>query len=124
MKKTLSTIAFLAFTLSFAHYGRQPYQYQSPQSVDISALGNAATTLQNRYNNNVDEVQSNVNRLSRHINNLDITEDQRERIFTRFKKLLASLQQQSINYSSTSETNSVINWLYDSVNKIIKSETE
>lgn len=125
MKKTILTISIFVFSYSFGQYTRQPYQYAPPAKLDISVLGNATTTLQNRYNNNREEVQNTVNKIYRELNNLDITEEQNVRIKRRFSKAIDdNINNSSINLSSTSATNNVIDWLYTTVNKIVKQEIE
>lgn len=101
---------------------RQPTQYRDPQQLSISDLGNAMTAKQNRYDNNVQQVQSTVNSIYNQINNLNVTNEQRQLIHDTFQKSCVNeVNRTRINYSSANETNRVIQWLYDSVNTIIKN---
>ncbi|TDX90322.1 hypothetical protein BCF50_3522 [Chryseobacterium daecheongense] len=72
-------------------------------------MGNATSILQDRYNNNVQQVQNTVNSLSDQINNLDVTDEQRILISDIFqKKCVDEINRARINYSSANETNRVI----------------
>lgn len=103
---------------------RKPTQYRDPQELNISSLGNATTILQNRYNNNVQQVQNTINNISNQINSLDVTDEQRKLISDTFQKsCINEINRTRINYSSANETNRVIQWLYDSANTIIKNVT-
>ncbi|WP_419870586.1 hypothetical protein [Chryseobacterium sp. CT-SW4] len=103
---------------------RQPTQYRDPQQLSISGLGDAMTAKQNRYDNNVQQVQSAVNSISNQINNLNVTDEQRQLIHDTFQKSCVNeVNRTRINYSSANETNRVIQWLYDSANTIIKNVT-
>ncbi|ROI00848.1 hypothetical protein EGI05_08290 [Chryseobacterium daecheongense] len=65
--------------------------------------------MQDRYNNNVQQVQNTVNSLSDQINNLDVTDEQRILISDIFqKKCVDEINRARINYSSANETNRVI----------------
>ena len=98
--------------------------YQEPAKVDLSPTLNALSILQDRYDNNVQQVQNNINNISQKIDELDVTNYEREQIRNAFAKLIAeNLSGQKFNYSSASETNRIINWLYDSTNRIIKNVT-
>ena len=114
-----------AYIDSNGNLQRRPYQYRDPQQLDISGLGNAATTLQNRYNNNAERVQYEVNKIIKRVYQFEISDEQKEEIVTRFKNTaVRSINTQRINYSSDAETNSVINYLYDSINKITHQVTD
>jgi hypothetical protein len=67
---------------------RQPTQYRNPQELNISSLGNTTTILQNRYNNNVKQVQNTINNIESQIKNLDISDSQRTKIQNNFSELL------------------------------------
>ncbi len=109
------------YSLTQSSQTRQPTQYRDPQQLDISGLGNATSILQNRYNNNAQQVQNAVNTISNQINNLDVTNEQRKLISDTFQKnCISMINQTTINYSSANETNRLIQWLYDSLNTIIK----
>jgi hypothetical protein len=92
--------------------------------LNISSLGNATTILQNRYNNNVQQVQNTINTISNQINSLDVTNEQRKLISDTFQKsCINEINRTRINYASANETSRVIQWLYDSVNTIIRNVT-
>lgn len=111
---------FIKFGLS-----RKPIQYRDPVPLDISNLGNASSTLQQRYNYNTQRVQQEIDAIVRQVNKLDITEKQKQDILELFQKNgIASLNAQRLNYSSDAQTNQAIKYLYDSVNSIIRIVTE
>lgn len=96
--------------------------YQEPAKVDISSLGNAASILQGRYDNNVQLVQNTINAIVDQINSLDISTKRRDLIIQTFSThVRKNLNGKSANYSSANETRSIINWLYDTANQIIKN---
>lgn len=101
----------------------QPYQYREPAKVDMSSTINAASVLQNRYDNNVQKLQSAITTISNQINNLDVDDEQKQVISNNFQKQVDELNKKNINYSSANETNRVIQWLYDSLNIFIKNAT-
>lgn len=101
---------------------RQSYQYRDPQQLDISSLGNAASTLQSRYNNNTSYVQQQVSSMIQSVYDSDLTDEEITKIINKFQnEPLRSVNSQTINYSSLSETNRVLNYLSDSLNKIIQN---
>ena len=112
------------YTTNNTSQSRQPTQYRDPQQLDISALGNAMTTKQNNYNHNVQQLQNAVNTIVEQISNLDVTHEQKQIIYNNFnQQCVNELNRTRINYSSANETNRVIQWLYDSLNTIIKNTT-
>ncbi|SDF50917.1 hypothetical protein [Epilithonimonas hungarica] len=101
---------------------KQPYQYREPAKVDLNSTFNAASTLQNRYDNNTQLVQNTINIIDSKINNLDISENDKNIIHNSFSKAISkNLNGQNFNYSSSSETNRIINWLYDTINTITEN---
>lgn len=92
---------------------RKPYQYRDPQQLDISNLGNAATTLQNRYNSNQKNAQAVVDDIVYQIKSLDISDDRKNKILETFDKTIIN------NMESLYRGN--VNWLYDAANTIIKN---
>lgn len=117
---TMSLISLFSYSQS-----RKPIQYRDPIPLDISNLGNASSTLQQRYNYNTQRVQQEIDAIVRQINKLDITEKQKQDILELFQKNgIASLNAQRLNYSSDAQTNQAIKYLYDSVNSIIRIVTE
>ena len=114
-----------AMTRQWEYYEtKSQNSYQEPAKVDLSPTLNALSILQDRYDNNVQQVQNNINNISQKIDELDVTNYEREQIRNAFAKLIAeNLSGQKFNYSSASETNRIINWLYDSTNRIIKNVT-
>ncbi|MDR6458969.1 hypothetical protein J2786_002076 [Chryseobacterium vietnamense] len=112
------------YTTNNTSQSRQPTQYREPAKLDISALGNAMTTKQNNYNYNVQQLQNAVNTISDQINNLDLSYEQRKLIYDTFQQnCVNEINRTRINYSLANETNRVIQWLYDSLNTIIKNTT-
>jgi hypothetical protein len=99
---------------------RQPTQYRDPQQLDISNLGNALNTKQNRYNNNVSKVQTAISRISDHLRNLQIPDERKQNVFGAFENNCMK-QMPNINYSSDSQTDSLVQFLYDCVNDQLKN---
>jgi hypothetical protein len=112
------------YTTDNTSQSQKPTQYRDPQQLSISGLGNAMATKQNSYNYNVQQLQNTVISISNQINNLDLPYGQRQLISDTFrKKCVDEINRTRINYSSANETNRVIQWLYDSINTIIKNVT-
>lgn len=110
------------YTINNTSQSRQPTQYREPTKLDISALGNAMTIKQDRYNANVQQLQSTVNSIYEDINNLQVTEEQKKAINDNFQQqCINELNRTKVDYSSANETNRIIKWLYDSLNIIIKN---
>lgn len=120
MKETLLTVAFTCISLYGYSQYKQPTQYRDLQQLDISALGNAMTTKQYRYNNNVARVQNNVNKISDYLRSLEISDERKSILFSAFEsKCLKQIP--SINYSSDIETDQLVKFLYDCVNYQLKN---
>lgn len=99
---------------------KQAYQYREPAKVDLSSTFNAVSTLQNRYDNNTSRVQNTINTIDSNIDNLDVSQSDKNSIHKAFSQAISkNLNGQNFNYSSTNETNRIINWLYDTINNII-----
>lgn len=95
---------------------RKPYQYKDPEKLDISGLGNAATTLQGRYNSNQKNAQVVIDDIVSQIKSLDISDTKKEKILNDFT--------QTVNSNMQTIYNGNVNWLYDAVNTIIKNVTD
>ncbi|AYZ34883.1 hypothetical protein EGY07_04530 [Chryseobacterium indologenes] len=120
MKKIVFTFSFICISAySYSQY-RQPTQYRDPQQLDISGLGNAMTTKQNRYNNNVSKVQNAVNKIADYLRNLDISDERKQRLFSAFDTKCMK-QMPDINYSSDLQSDQLIKFLYDCVNYQLKN---
>ncbi|SIS30105.1 hypothetical protein SAMN05421639_101713 [Chryseobacterium shigense] len=103
---------------------RQPTQYRAPQQLNIVNIGDSMNILQNRYNNNVQQVQSTINNIESQIKNLDISDSQKTKIQNNFSELLVkNVFEKNWNYNSVSEVNRIINWMYETANIIIKNVT-
>ncbi|GAA4150765.1 hypothetical protein GCM10022217_04020 [Chryseobacterium ginsenosidimutans] len=103
---------------------RNSTQYRDPVQPDISSLGNAASTLQNRYNNNTSYLQQQVSAMVQSVYDLDLTDEEKTKIVSKFQnESLRIVNTRAYNYSSLSETNRVLNYLRESLNKIIRNVT-
>lgn len=99
-------------------------QYRDPIPLDITPLGNATTTLQNRYNQNTQWVQQEISKMFDAVYSLDIYDNQKNQIIETFKNSpLKSVNSQRINYSNINECNRVLNYLKESLSTIIKNVT-
>lgn len=104
------------YSLKNSQQSRKPYQYRDPEKLDISGLGNAATTLQNRYNNNQKNAQAVIDDIVHQIKSLDMSETKKEKILNDFTE--------TVNSNMQTIYNGNVNWLYDAVNTIIKNVTD
>ncbi|KAB1230192.1 hypothetical protein [Chryseobacterium viscerum] len=89
---------------------RQPTQYRDPQKLDISNLGNALSTKQNRYNN----AQAVINDIVSQINSLNVSQERKTKILNAFNK--------TVEMNLRRISNGDVNWLYEVTNLIIKSD--
>lgn len=122
MKKILLTAVFiLAYTSSSAQsaYGK-PYQYRDPVQLDISGLGNAMTTKQNRYNDNTQRIQSAIDRISNKLDKISKTDEEYDYLSNVFIERCVK-KMPSIDYSSVSQTDQLISNLYDCINYQIEN---
>ncbi|MCT4320651.1 hypothetical protein [Elizabethkingia anophelis] len=133
MKKLILILGIISSAMFFGqsyidsngNLQRRPYQYRDPQQLSIGNLGNAASTLRSRYNSNIQRLQSEYNSIVKRINNFDISYDQKKEILTRLENYVNNnINNRSFDYSSDSITNSVIKYLYESVNKITHDVTD
>ncbi|MCL1666624.1 hypothetical protein M2T82_00970 [Elizabethkingia ursingii] len=129
MKKLVLALGIISSAMVFGqsyidsngNLQRKPYQYRDPQQLSIANLGNAASTLQNRYNRNTELVQDEVDAILRKVRKMDYTDEQITQITNTFlNTAVKSINSQRINYASDYETKSVINYLYESMNKILE----
>ncbi|MBO4234792.1 hypothetical protein [Riemerella anatipestifer] len=105
-------------------YYENKSQNSEPQSLDISNLGNATTILQGRYDSNTAYVQQEINKMIQSVYNLNISNEQKDKIIQTFKDIpLKSVNSQTINYSNLSNANDVLNYLHNSLSKIIENVT-
>lgn len=102
---------------------RQPYQYRNPAPVDISSLGNAATALQNRYNNNQARIQSTLDYIVEKLDNISKTEEERKYIKNLFtEKCVKKSLSLDFKLSSDYQTQQWIDFLYDCINNQLKNQ--
>lgn len=92
---------------------RKPYEYKDPQQLDISNLGNAASTLQNRYNSNQKNAQTTINDIVNQIKAMNLSDSQKTEILNAFNK--------TINMNIGIISNGSTSWLYDAANAIIQN---
>lgn len=93
------------------------YRYSAPVQPDISHLGNAVNTLQQRYNYNTKRLQNAVDDIQKQVGRLDISYDRKQYVLSNLSNRVQSINSKGYDYSSNSVTESVINYLYDSVKK-------
>jgi len=104
---------------------QKPYEYKDPSKVDLSPIFEAQSILQSRYDNNVQRVQQEINSIIYEINNLDLTQDQKNEVLKKFKEILANnVNGKNINYSNLNHTNSLLNYLNSSMEIIIQNVKE
>lgn len=93
------------------------YRYSDPVQPNISHLGNATNTLQQRYNYNTKRVQNAVNDIQKQVGKLDISYDLKQYVLGNLNNRVQSINNKRYDYSSDNVTNSIIDYLYDSVKK-------
>ncbi|MGV8913990.1 MAG: hypothetical protein ACOH1X_00935 [Kaistella sp.] len=119
MKKTLFTTAMLSiFTLGYSQYGVT--QYRDPARIDMSSSINAATILQNRHNSNVRRVQNTMDNIFRELERKSQSDDEKNHLDYLFtEKCIKKMP--NIQYSSDSQTDNIIRFLYDCINYEMKN---
>lgn len=106
-------------------YYELPKQQQSMyvKPINTNLVNQALASKQSRYYINVSKIENAIQDIGERITNLDVDYDIQVAISNRFTNMLNSLNKKKLNYSSTSTTNQVINWLYQEINKAIEEET-
>ena len=104
------------YSLKSTQQSRQPYQYKDPQQLDISNLGDAATTLQNRYDSNRRNVQNAIYDIVNQVKAMNISDSQKASVLKAFNKTV----QMNTRKVSSGETE----WLYDAINIIVENINE
>ena len=106
-------------------YYEVPQKQQSTyvQPINHNRVNQALASKQNRYDANVQKIQNAIEDIANKVMNLDVSEEAKERISERFDIILNNLNDSKPNYSSTTSTHNIINWMYDEINKAIKQET-
>lgn len=79
-------------------------------------MGNATTTLQNRYDNNRRKAQNAIDDIVYQIKSMDISDSKKSKILNAFNE--------TVRMNSRKISNGEINWLYDASNLIVKNITE
>ncbi|TPD71095.1 hypothetical protein [Flavobacterium microcysteis] len=107
-------------------YYEVPQKQQSTyvQPINHNRVNQALATKQGRYDANVQKIQNAIEDIADKIMSLEINESAKERISERFDIILNNLNASKYNYSNSTTTNNVINWMYNEINKAIKQETE
>ena len=104
------------YSLKSTQQSRQPYQYKDPQQLDISNLGDAATTLQKRYDSKRRNVQNAINDIVNQVKAMNISDSQKASVLKAFNKTV----QMNTRKVSSGETE----WLYDAINIIVENINE
>jgi len=116
MKKILFLISLSVFSYGYSQSAyTKPYEYRDPAKVDMNSTFDAQRTLQNRHNTNVGRIQSAMDRIFGQINRMSKTDDENNYWNNIFKEKCIK-KMPNINYSSDSQTDQLINFLYDCIN--------
>ncbi len=116
MKKILFTISLIVFSYGYSQTAWSgPTTYRDPAKVEMNSTFDAQRTLQNRHNANVGRIQSSMDRIFGQINTMSKTDDENNYWQNIFKEKCIK-KMPNINYSSDSQTDQVISFLYDCIN--------
>ncbi|QYS87164.1 hypothetical protein JJC03_04245 [Flavobacterium oreochromis] len=129
--KKLAQFFFLFFFCCFfkqAGYSQfgygKPMDYGKPSDFMTDAIrsSEAQSELQRRYDNNYSKISNAINNIRFKINQLQYDYEKKERIRGRFDKYVSSVNINGNTLLSNSQTNYVINDLYDAINSILREE--
>ncbi|MDI9310797.1 MAG: hypothetical protein QM535_11325 [Limnohabitans sp.] len=89
---------------------------------DAQLSGETQMELQRRYDYNFSRISNAINDLNFKITNLNCDRERKNRIINRFNSIIDYLKKNRINYTSNTQTTQTINYLYDSINTILREE--
>lgn len=120
--KKIFICAFITFIINNANSQiySQSVTRDRPITPNISSLGTAMQIKQRNYNNNLNRVNSRINDIYSHFDTLDITSERRNNLYILFNDKCVK-KAPSIDYSSNSQTNYLINALIDCANLQMKT---
>lgn len=111
----MKKIYYLLVFGTISTFANAQYQYSNPVQPDISHLGNAVNTLQQRYNNNTYRLQNAVSNIEKQVRQLDISYEKKQFVLGNLSNRVQSINNKKYDYSSNSLTDSIIDYLYSSV---------
>lgn len=105
---------------------QKPTSYGSPVStLDVATeTVNVQSQLQQRYNYNYERLSNTLNEISSQIYSLNVNREIKDKIITRWNRVINTLKSRQINFTSNSQVTNYINLCYEAINKIIYEETE
>lgn len=93
--------------------------------INSKLVNKVLASKQNSYNTNVQRITDAIRNIYEEISKLKCDISLRESIYYRFKKeTIGTIDKSNTDYSNNQSSQAVINFLYDSVNTIIKEECE
>ena len=106
---------------------RKPYQYRDPEPLTIAPLGNAASALQGRYDNNITLIQNKVNQVQKTINSVYEqfggswnNQQQKDYVVSYYQYVNNHINRTALDYSRSNITNAMLNY-FSTVQSEVKS---
>lgn len=111
------------YDLKATEYQRKPRQYgEYIPPNNIGLLERALKQKQQNYDSNFQTVKATIERIINDIRTWDIDTNTKYQIISQFKDIISkNLDNREVDYGSNEQTNKVIGWLFDSLEKIIKN---
>jgi hypothetical protein len=102
---------------------RQPRQYgEYIQPYNLDLMERALSQKQQLYDANFQTVKSTINRIINDVNTWDTTSERKYTIIKKFKDAISkNLDSRDIDYGSNAQTKIVIDWIYETLEAIIKN---
>ena len=133
--KSLILIAVLfysSFTFSQNTYDVYVIEKEKPNpygrtisTTDIARqTGYVQSQLQQRYDYNYERFSNAFNDISNQIYGLNVSKEVKDKIINRWNLYVDKINSLKVNFTSNSDVTSIINYSYNSVNKIIYEETK
>lgn len=103
---------------------RESNPYGEPVNYmrDAQLSGETQMELQRRYDYNFSRISNAINDINFKITNLNCNREVRNKIINRFNNVINNIKNSKINYTSNSQTTQAVNYLYDSINTILREE--
>ena len=107
---------------SWKYYEIPKKQNRYIYPINTNLVNQALSAKQSRYDYNISKIDETIDDIGNNILELDLDESKIQVILNKFNNSLDKLSKSKPNYSSTSVTQNIINWLYSEANNIIGQE--